>query len=80
VFVAEAEAFAGDLCYAVWPFRFQAWGTEVPPGMDPRITLDVLRRYFSNKESDVDIPNQPVPFTVPPVARFHLAVGQQSTT
>ena len=41
--VPEAEAFASDLCYAGLAVSLPGYGaTEVPPGMDPEITLDVV--------------------------------------
>ena len=41
--VAEAEAFASDLCYAGLAVSLPGFGaTEVQPGMDPRITLNVV--------------------------------------
>src|SRR5215468_7640193 len=41
--VSEAEAFASDLCYAGLAVSLPVFGaTEVPPRMDPEITLDVV--------------------------------------
>ncbi len=41
--VPEAEAFARDLCYAGLAVSLPGYGvTEVPPGLDPKITLDVI--------------------------------------
>jgi len=41
--VAEAEAFASDLCYAGLAVSLPGYGaTEVPPGTDPKITLNVV--------------------------------------
>jgi dipeptidyl aminopeptidase/acylaminoacyl peptidase len=41
--VPEAEAFASDLCYAGLAVSLPGYGaTEVPPGMDPKITLNVV--------------------------------------
>jgi len=41
--VPEAEAFASDLCYAGLAVSLPGYGaTEVPPGMDPEITLNVV--------------------------------------
>ena len=41
--VSEAEAFASDLCYAGLAVSLPGYGaTEVPPGMDPNITLKVV--------------------------------------
>jgi dipeptidyl aminopeptidase/acylaminoacyl peptidase len=41
--VPEAEAFASDLCYAGLAVSLPGYGeTEVPPGADPQITLDVV--------------------------------------
>jgi dipeptidyl aminopeptidase/acylaminoacyl peptidase len=41
--VPEAEAFASDLCYAGLAISLPGYGaTEVRPGMDPKITLDVV--------------------------------------
>jgi dipeptidyl aminopeptidase/acylaminoacyl peptidase len=41
--VPEAEAFARDLCYAGLAVSLPGYGaTEVPPGMDPEITLNVV--------------------------------------
>jgi dipeptidyl aminopeptidase/acylaminoacyl peptidase len=41
--VPEAEAFARDLCYAGLAVSLPGYGaTEVPPGLDPKITLDVV--------------------------------------
>ena len=41
--VAEAEAFASDLCYAGLAVSLPGYGgTEVPPGLDPEITLNVV--------------------------------------
>jgi dipeptidyl aminopeptidase/acylaminoacyl peptidase len=41
--VPEAEAFASDLCYAGLAVSLPGYGaTEVRPGMDPKITLDVV--------------------------------------
>src|SRR5262249_20452878 len=41
--VPEAEAFARDLCYAGLAVSLPGVGaTEVQPGMDPKITLDVV--------------------------------------
>jgi pimeloyl-ACP methyl ester carboxylesterase len=41
--VLEAEAFASDLCYAGLAVSLPGYGaTEVPPGMDPEITLNVV--------------------------------------
>jgi dipeptidyl aminopeptidase/acylaminoacyl peptidase len=41
--VPEAEAFARDLCYAGLAVSLPGYGTtEVPPGADPKITLNVI--------------------------------------
>lgn len=41
--VPEAEAFASDLCYAGLAVSLPGYGaTEVQPGIDPKITLDVV--------------------------------------
>jgi dipeptidyl aminopeptidase/acylaminoacyl peptidase len=41
--VPEAEAFARDLCYAGLAVSLPGYGaTEVLPGLDPKITLDVV--------------------------------------
>jgi dipeptidyl aminopeptidase/acylaminoacyl peptidase len=41
--VPEAEAFARDLCYAGLAVSLPGYGaTEVPPGTDPKITLNVV--------------------------------------
>ena len=41
--VPEAEAFASDLCYAGLAVSLPGYGaTEVRPGIDPKITLDVV--------------------------------------
>ena len=41
--VPEAEAFASDLCYAGLAISLPGYGaTEVPAGMDPEITLNVV--------------------------------------
>jgi len=41
--VPEAEAFARDLCYAGLAVSLPGYGaTEVPVGLDPKITLDVV--------------------------------------
>lgn len=41
--VQEAEAFANDLCYAGLAVSLPGYGaTEVPPGTDPKITLNVV--------------------------------------
>jgi len=41
--VPEAEAFASDLCYAGLAVSLPGYGaTEVPEGMDPEITLNVV--------------------------------------
>src|SRR5215471_4208335 len=41
--VPEAEAFARDLCYAGLAVSLPGYGaTEVPLGLDPKITLDVV--------------------------------------
>jgi dipeptidyl aminopeptidase/acylaminoacyl peptidase len=41
--VPEAEAFASDLCYAGLAVSLPGYGaTEVPAGMDPKITLNVV--------------------------------------
>src|SRR4029077_21192790 len=41
--VPEAEAFASDLCYAGLAVSLPGYGeTEVKPGMDPKITLNVV--------------------------------------
>jgi dipeptidyl aminopeptidase/acylaminoacyl peptidase len=41
--VPEAEAFASDLCYAGLAVSLPGYGaTEVRPGIDPKITLDVI--------------------------------------
>ena len=41
--VSEAEAFATDLCYAGLAVSLPGYGaTEVPPGIDPNITLKVV--------------------------------------
>jgi dipeptidyl aminopeptidase/acylaminoacyl peptidase len=41
--VSEAEAFASDLCYAGLAVSLPGYGeTEVQPGTDPKITLDVV--------------------------------------
>ncbi|HXV83635.1 MAG TPA: prolyl oligopeptidase family serine peptidase [Candidatus Binatia bacterium] len=41
--VPEAEAFARDLCYAGLAVSLPGYGaTEVAPGTDPKITLDVI--------------------------------------
>ena len=41
--VPESEAFASDLCYAGLAVSLPGYGaTEVPPGMDPKITLNVV--------------------------------------
>jgi dipeptidyl aminopeptidase/acylaminoacyl peptidase len=41
--VREAEAFASDLCYAGLAVSLPGYGaTEVPPGTDPKITLNVI--------------------------------------
>jgi dipeptidyl aminopeptidase/acylaminoacyl peptidase len=41
--VTEAEAFASDLCYAGLAISLPGYGaTEVRPGIDPKITLDVV--------------------------------------
>src|SRR5215475_508712 len=41
--VPEAEAFASDLCYAGLAVSLPGYGeTEVPPGTDPKITLNVV--------------------------------------
>jgi dipeptidyl aminopeptidase/acylaminoacyl peptidase len=41
--VPEAEAFAGDLCYAGLAVSLPGYGaTEVRPGTDPKITLNVV--------------------------------------
>jgi dipeptidyl aminopeptidase/acylaminoacyl peptidase len=41
--VSEAEAFATDLCYAGLAVSLPGFGaTEVRPGMDPKITLNVV--------------------------------------
>jgi dipeptidyl aminopeptidase/acylaminoacyl peptidase len=41
--VPEAEAFARDLCYAGLVVSLPGYGaTEVPPGTDPKITLNVV--------------------------------------
>jgi dipeptidyl aminopeptidase/acylaminoacyl peptidase len=41
--LSEAEAFASDLCYAALAVSLPGYGaTEVPPGTDPKITLNVV--------------------------------------
>jgi dipeptidyl aminopeptidase/acylaminoacyl peptidase len=41
--VSEAKAFASDLCYAGLAVSLPGYGaTEVPPGTDPKITLNVI--------------------------------------
>jgi dipeptidyl aminopeptidase/acylaminoacyl peptidase len=41
--VPEAEAFASNLCYAGLAVSLPGYGaTEVPPGLDPKITLNVV--------------------------------------
>ena len=41
--VSEAEVFASDLCYAGLAVSLPGYGaTEVPPGIDPNITLKVV--------------------------------------
>jgi dipeptidyl aminopeptidase/acylaminoacyl peptidase len=41
--VSEAEAFASDLCYAGLAVSLPGYGgTEVQPGIDPKITLNVV--------------------------------------
>ena len=41
--LSEAEAFASDLCYAGLSVSLPGYGaTEVPPGTDPKITLNVV--------------------------------------
>src|SRR5919109_4808292 len=41
--VPEAEAFASGLCYAGLAVSLPGYGaTEVPPGLDPEITLNVV--------------------------------------
>jgi dipeptidyl aminopeptidase/acylaminoacyl peptidase len=41
--VGEAEAFANDLCYAGLAVSLPGYGaTKVPPGTDPKITLNVI--------------------------------------
>jgi dipeptidyl aminopeptidase/acylaminoacyl peptidase len=41
--VPEAQAFASDLCYAGLAVSLPGYGgTEVPPGLDPEITLNVV--------------------------------------
>jgi dipeptidyl aminopeptidase/acylaminoacyl peptidase len=41
--VSEAEAFSSDLCYAGLAVSLPGYGaTEVEPGMDPKITLNVV--------------------------------------
>jgi dipeptidyl aminopeptidase/acylaminoacyl peptidase len=41
--VPEAEAFASDLCYVGLAVSLPGYGgTEVPPGLDPEITLNVV--------------------------------------
>jgi dipeptidyl aminopeptidase/acylaminoacyl peptidase len=41
--VPEAEAFSSDLCYAGLAVSLPGYGaTEVPPGIDPKITLNVV--------------------------------------
>src|SRR5262245_34021707 len=41
--IADAEAFANDLCYAGLAVSLPGYGaTEVPLGLDPKITLDVV--------------------------------------
>jgi dipeptidyl aminopeptidase/acylaminoacyl peptidase len=41
--VPEAEAFAKDLCYAGLAVSLPGYGaTEVPPGLDPEITLNIV--------------------------------------
>jgi dipeptidyl aminopeptidase/acylaminoacyl peptidase len=41
--VPEAEAFASDLCYAGLAVSLPGYGaTEVPPALDPKITLNVV--------------------------------------
>ncbi len=41
--VPEAEAFASDLCYAGLAVSLPGYGaTAVPPGIDPKITLNVV--------------------------------------
>lgn len=43
IIVRQAEAFAGDLCYAGLAVSLPGYGaTEVPPGTDPKITLNVI--------------------------------------
>src|SRR5262245_39050873 len=43
--VPEAEAFASDLCYAGLAVSLPGYGaTEVPLGIDPEITLNVVLR------------------------------------
>jgi len=47
--VAEAEAFASDLCYAGLAISLPGYGaTEVPLGMDPKITLNVVLNAISS--------------------------------
>ena len=58
--VVEAEAFASDLCYAGLAVSLPGFGaTEVQPGMDPRITLNVVLGAISliNNLTWID-PNQ----------------------
>jgi hypothetical protein len=46
--VSEAEYFATDLCYAGLAVSLPGYGaTEVPPGIDPNIILEVVQDAVS---------------------------------
>ena len=53
--VPAAEAFASDLCYAGLAVSLPGYGaTEVPPGTDPKTTLDVVLTQLPRQEPPVD--------------------------
>jgi hypothetical protein len=85
----EAEAFASDLCYAGLAVSLPGYGaTEVPPGLDPEITLnvvlDAVKRIFwfpSNRPISYGIPLRPrrnpiTSFSIPIMA---IACRQQTS-
>ena len=76
--VPEAEAFASDLCYAGLAVSLPGYGaTEVRPGTDPKITLDVVLDAVSlDQEAPVDRFEAILPLRFLPWRVLHLDAGK----
>jgi hypothetical protein len=74
----EAEAFASDLCYAGLAVSLPGYGaTEVPPGLDPEITLNVILDAVSHVKKLPWIDSKQIlPLRFLPWRVLRLAAGQ----